>query len=179
MLEQVDHFEMTSAANTVIIGGGTASSSGIDFAINTDDVYMLVYTDVYMSNDGNVVNFRLTKSSDNSAVTTVSYANARTNLYSNQAHYHAGSQYLSYFPGIGCGTTTQEGQQGVMYLHNLANASAHSYINFEQQITTETPEYIGPMGGGQLNVSEAHNGVQFVANANNIANGKFTLYRII
>ena len=49
-LQQVDTYTITSGASSFIIGGGTGSSSGIDFAINTDDVYLVTYTDVYMSN---------------------------------------------------------------------------------------------------------------------------------
>ena len=42
-LAQVDTFTISSALSEVIIGGGSSSTSGIDFAINTDDVYMLTY----------------------------------------------------------------------------------------------------------------------------------------
>ena len=177
-LQQVDTFTLTSAANTVTIGGGTGSSSGIDFAINTDDVYVLFYRDVYMTSDGAVSAVRLTKSGDGTAVTSVSYANARQNIYSNQAHYDAANQYLSSFSMIGCGTTSQESQQGVYWLYNFNSSSLHSYVNWHQQVTTETPEYIGPVGGGQLNVAETHDGVQFFANSGNIANGTWTLYKV-
>ena len=69
-LIQVDTFTLTSAANTVTIGGGTGGSSSTNFAINTDDVYALFYRDVYMTNDGAVSAVRLTKSGDGTAVTS-------------------------------------------------------------------------------------------------------------
>ena len=175
---QVDTFTLTSAANTVTIGGGTGGSSSTNFAINTDDVYALFYRDVYMTNDGAVSAVRLTKSGDGTAVTSSNYDNARMNIYANQAHYDAANQNSTSFPMIGCGTTSQESQQGLFWLYNFNSSSLFSQVNWHQQVTTETPEYIGPAGGGTLDLDETHDGVQFFANSGNIANGTWTLYKI-
>ena len=43
---------------------------------------------------------------------------------------------------------------------------------------TETPEFSGMFKGGALQVTQACNGVQFVANAGTIKSGTFTLYKI-
>ena len=58
-LEQVDHFTVTSDVTSVIIGGGSGGSSSENFAINTDDVYVLTYHNLFMTDDGRVPNLSL------------------------------------------------------------------------------------------------------------------------
>ena len=75
-LVQVDTFTVSTAVSSIIIGGGTDSSSGIDFEINTDDVYMLAYSNVGTETDGRNVAVRVTKtdgSGGGSADTTANY----------------------------------------------------------------------------------------------------------
>ena len=167
-LVQVANHTMTSAASTVTITG-----------ITTNDPHLLFYRDVYMSNDGAVPAWRLTKASDDSANTSSNYENARMNIYSNQAKYDAANKGLSSFSAIGTGTSSLECHQGLLTLWNCTDSSSYTYSSWEQLMITETPEYTGPHGGGSLKVNEAHNGVQFFANSGNIANGRFTIYKVV
>ena len=176
-LVQVDHFEISSAVSTVTLGGGSSGSSSTNFAINTDDVYLATYRNVYMSNDGAVPNIRLTVSG--SADTNSNYDNARMNIYMSSAHYDGANQNLSYFPTIGRGTTSQESSQGQIYLYDFNSSSQYSYILWEEIVVTETPEYITPYGGGILTASQTTDGIQWYANSGNIANGEFTLYKVV
>ena len=61
-LAQVDTFTISSALSEVIIGGGSSSTSGIDFAINTDDVYMLTYINFQGSVNDKYPYMRVTES---------------------------------------------------------------------------------------------------------------------
>ena len=89
------------------------------------------------------------------------------------------NQNLSYFSSIGMGTTHPESQCGVYFLYNFNNSSEYSYVTWAQNFTTETPEYIGPQGGGVLTVDQACDGVQFFANSGNIASGTFSMYKMV
>jgi hypothetical protein len=171
----VDEFTVSSAVANVIIGGGSSGSSSENFAIDsTYDVYMLQYNNLFMSVDGRVPQIRFTVSG--SADTSSNYDNARMNLYSNQAFYDGANQNVSYMPNLSGGITSPESQQGTIYLFNFSNASEYSYATLELVGATETPEYYGVAGGFVLTVAQATDGVQFYANADNIASGEFKLY---
>tara|TARA_R100000008_G_C3563627_1_gene157741 strand:+ start:591 stop:1100 length:510 start_codon:yes stop_codon:yes gene_type:complete len=167
-LVQVANHTMTSAASTVTITG-----------ITTNDPHVLFYRDVYMTSDGAVPAWRLTKASDDSANSSSNYDNARMNIYSSQGKYDGANEGLTSFSSIGTGTTSSECHQGMLTLINCTDSSSYTYSIWQQIMTTETPEYIGPHGGGSLKVNEAHNGVQFFANTGNIANGRFTIYKVV
>tara|TARA_B100000029_G_scaffold507843_1_gene593389 strand:- start:190 stop:732 length:543 start_codon:yes stop_codon:yes gene_type:complete len=177
--QQVDTFTVTSGATNFIIGGGTGGSSTTNFAINTDDIYMVTYTDVYMSNDGAVPALRLTTSGDGTVDSNANYDNARQNIYDNQAHSDQGNENLTYFSSIGTGTTSAESHQGILYLYDFNSSSHYSYVLWEQIISTESPEYISPYGGGVLTTSQTTDGVQFYANSGNINSGTFTMYKMV
>tara|TARA_B100000029_G_scaffold508766_1_gene596412 strand:- start:64 stop:603 length:540 start_codon:yes stop_codon:yes gene_type:complete len=175
-LVQRDTFTISSNVASVIIGGGSDGSSSYDFAINTDNSYMLVYHSLYMSNDGNHARIRITKSG--SADSTGNYDNARMNMYSNQAYSDVANVNSDYMPNLANGTTLPESQMGIMYLHNFNSGSLYSQVNFYIACTTETPEYINSVGFFSHTVASASDGIQFYANANSIASGTFTLYEI-
>jgi hypothetical protein len=176
-LTQVDHFTVTSDLATVIIGGGSSGSSTTNFAINTDDVYMLTFHSLFMSVDGRVPNVRLTDGGTPDP--NANYDRAGKTLYSNQGFPNAGNNGLTQFNMLSCGTTQEESQQGVFYLYNFNDSNRASFVQVENAITTETPEYAAHMGGFVLKTQKACDGVAFVANANAIANGVFTLYKVI
>tara|TARA_X000001388_G_scaffold56270_1_gene41504 strand:- start:44 stop:580 length:537 start_codon:yes stop_codon:yes gene_type:complete len=176
-LIQVDTFTVTSAVANVIIGGGSSGSSSNNFAINTNDVYQLVYRDLFMSNDGAGAHIRLTVSG--SADTSSNYDRAYSAIYANQNIYNTANANAAQFNGSGQGTTLAESQQGMLYLYNFADASEHSFVSIEIIHTTETPEYYAMMGGFVLTNNQATDGIQFVANSGNIASGTFTLYKVI
>ena len=177
-IEQVDKFTISSATSSVIIGGGSGGSSGENVSINTNNVYLLTYHSLFMTDDGRVPQIRFTKSSDNSADTTSNYAHAFANMYTNQATYFNGEVGQAYFSNNSTGTTAVEGQAGMMYLYNFANSSEYSFMIKEAINITETPEVSGMFKGGALQVTQSCNGVQFFANAGTIKSGTFILYKI-
>ena len=176
-LVQVDTFTISSAVSSVIIGGGSSGSSSYNFAINTDDVYIVTYNNLYMTNDGNTTNIRFTVSG--SADTTSNYDQAGQGFYTNQAFYESGNSDLSNYTNYGMGTTAAESQCGIWYLYNFNNSSGYSYAVHDSFSISETPEYIGNASGRVLTVNQACDGIQYSANANNIASGTWTMYRVV
>lgn len=167
-LVQVATATITSAVSTQSILG-----------ITTDDVYLLTYHNLFMTDDGRVPAIRFTKSSDNSADSSSNYQQAFINMYTNQAFYKNGNQNITNFTTNGTGTTILESQVGMIYLYNFNNSSEHSFMTQEGINITETPEITSIHKGGILSVNQSCNGVQFVANAGTIKSGTFTLYKVI
>lgn len=183
---QVDTYTLTSAASSVIIGGGTDSSSGIDFEINTDDVYMLAYTNVGTETDGRNVSVRVTKtdgSGGGSADSTANYDYAYKVLNAHSA-FSSGDfpnenewQYL-FVDNVGTGTG--EKANGIAYLYNFNSSSQYSFVTVKMAEQNLTPHTRGNIGGGVHTVASASNGLYFFDDAGgNIASGTFTLYKVI
>ena len=176
-LVQVDHFTISSPVASVIIGGGSSGSSSTNFAINTDDVYMFTYHNVFMSNDGAsfATRFTVSGTEDSSA----NYDQAVVGLYTNQAFPKNGNQNLTFITNYSMGTTPQESQCGIWYLYNFNNSSEYSFITQETVNITETPEIVGGVKGAVLTVAQSCDGIKLYANTGNIASGTFTLYRVV
>jgi len=184
-LVQVDTFTVSTAVSSIIIGGGTDSSSGIDFEINTDDVYMLAYSNVTTSTDGRNVAVRVTKtdgSGGGSADTTSNYDYAYKVLNAGASFSGAGFENISswlYLFVDNVGTGTSETANGIAYLYNF-NASEYSFVTVDMVEVNLTPHSRGNQGAGVHTVASASNGLYFFDDAGgNIASGTFTLYKVI
>ena len=186
-LVQVDTYTLTSAASSVTLGGGTDSSSGIDFEINTDDVYMLAYSNVGTETDGRNVAVRVTKtdgsgggSPDSSANYDYAYKvfNASSSYSNGGFENHTDWKYL-FVDNVGTGTG--EKAHGIAYLYNFNSSSEYSFITVEMVEINLTPVSRGNMGGGAHTVASASNGLYFFDDAGgNIASGStFTLYKVV
>ena len=176
-LIQVDTFTIDSAVASVIIGGGSSGSSSTNFAINTDDVYMFTYNNVFMSNDGASFSTRFTVSGSEDS--SANYDQASIGMYTNQAFYKSGNVNLTFLTNYGMGTTPQESQSGIWYLYNFNNSSEYSFTSQESINITETPEIIGAVKGGVNTVAQSCDGIKLYANSGNIASGTFTLYKVV
>ena len=176
-LVQVDTFTIGSAVASVIIGGGSSGSSSYNFAINTDDVYMVAYSNAFMSSDGARLRVRFTVSG--SADTSANYQGARVDMYANQSFYDSSTTNGTYLNGFALGTTNSESSKGLYYLYNFNNSSEYSFVTIELQETNNAGENAGIMGGAMLKVAQATDGIQFYASTGNIANGTFTLYKVV
>ena len=176
-LIQVDTFTISSPVASVIIGGGSSGSSSYNFAINTDDVYMFTYHNVYMQSDGFTFSTRFTVggTEDSSA----NYDQVQIGMYTNQAFAKSGNQNLTFLTNYGMGTTPQESQCGIWYLYNFNSSSEYSFISHESINITEAPEIVGQVRGAVLTVAQSCDGLKLYANAGNIASGTFTLYKVV
>ena len=99
-LVQVDTFTVSSAVASVIIGGGSSGSSSINFAINTDDVYMLTISNYQPETDN--TNFRLRVTVSGTADSSSNY-DYTGKFLANPNFFNFNSQGQAQFQGEGLG----------------------------------------------------------------------------
>jgi len=174
-LIKIDEFSISSAVASVILGGGSSGSSGLNVSIDsTYDVYVVQYFNVFMSSDG--ANNRIRFTVSGSADTSANYDRATKQMYTNQGFSNSSATNQTFITSLNLGTTQDESDNGTLYLFNFNNASEYSFITQEQIQTNNASEIAGNMGGAVLTVAQACDGIQFSASTGNIASGTFTLY---
>ena len=171
----VDEYTISSAVASVILGGGSAGTSGANVSIdNTYNVYVVQYLKVFMDTDGAKHRIRFTVSG--SPDTSSNYNRCAEQLYTNQNNYTSVATDASYIESLGLGTTEPESDYGTLYLFSFSNANEFSFMTKEQIQTSSAPETAGDMGGAALQVTQACDGIQFYANTGNMASGIYRLY---
>tara|TARA_R100000426_G_scaffold12762_2_gene12642 strand:- start:1 stop:504 length:504 start_codon:yes stop_codon:yes gene_type:complete len=161
------------ATNTV----SSAVSSVTLTGINSDDVYMVAYSNVFMSSSGAQNRIRFTVSG--SADTSSNYDRASKQMYTNQSFFNSSGTNGDHISSLGLGTTHDKSDYGILYLYNFNSSSEFSFITREQIQTNSAGEKAGIMGGAVLTVAQATDGIQFFASTGNIASGTFTLYKVV
>ena len=162
----VDEYTISSAVASVILGGGSAGTSGANVSIdNTYNVYVVQYLKVFMDTDGAKHRIRF----------TVSGSQATSSNYNRWADTSVATD-ASYIESLGLGTTEPESDYGTLYLFSFSNANEFSFMTKEQIQTSSAPETAGDMGGAALQVTQACDGIQFYANTGNMASGIYRLY---
>ena len=160
------------ATNTVTSAVASVTLTGID----SDDVYMVAYSNAFMSSDGARLRVRFTVGG--SADTSSNYDSARKDMYANQSFYNSSGANGTYLNGFSLGTTNPESSKGLYYLYNFNDSSEYSFVTIELQETNNAGENAGLVGGAVLTVAQATDGIQFYASTGNIASGTFTLYKV-
>ena len=161
------------ATNTVTSAVSSVSLVGI----NSDDIYMVAYSNVFMSSSGAQNRIRFTVSG--SADTSSNYDRASKQMYTNQNYFNGFGSNQSHISSLGLGTTSARPDLGLLYLYSFNNSSEFNFITREQVQTNTGDEVAGIMGGAVLTVAQACDGIQFFASTGNIASGTFTLYKVI
>ena len=165
------------ATNTVTSAVSSVTLTGID----SDDVYMLAYSNVGTSNDGRNVCVRVTKSGSADTTANYDYAYKVLNASSSfgQASFPNENEW-QYLFADNVGTGTSETANGIAYLYNFNSASEYSFITAEMVEVNLTPDTRGNIGGGVHTVASASDGLYFFDDVGgNIASGTFTLYKVI
>ena len=168
-LVQVATNTVTSAVSSVILTG-----------IDDDSVYMLAVNNVVAAADGKQLTIRVTASGTGKL--TTDYDQALVSMYTvstfiNQSNTNLNAWLDSTFSS---GNGTGEGDSGIMYLYNFNSASQFSFATFEMVKVQLTPYLAGEQGAGVYKVEEQHNGVEIrYSDGTNIANGTFTLYKVV
>ena len=160
------------ATNTVSSAVASVTLTGID----SDDVYMVAYSNAFMSSDGARLRVRFTVGG--SADTSSNYDSARKDMYANQSFYNSSGANGTYLNGFSLGTTNPESSKGLYYLYNFNDSSEYSFVTIELQETNNAGENAGLVGGAVLTVAQSTDGIQFYASTGNIASGTFTLYKV-
>ena len=176
-LVQVDTFTVSSAVSSVTIGGGSSGSSSYNFAINTDDVYMVVYNNWKPVTDTVVQKFRLTKSG--TAQSDSEYDSSYKELKSGASFSNGALANQQAFQFEFTGSDTGETGQGIIYLYNFNSSSEYSFVSFETVTVNHVAWASGVAGGGAHSVASASDGLNFHFHSGNIASGTFTMYKVI
>jgi hypothetical protein len=163
-LIKIDEEIVTSAVASV-------SLLGID---STYDVYMVRYNNVECDTDAQNFRIRVTKSG--TADTTANYDWAFKKLDSTTTFANRTGTNQTYWETEELGTSTQEQNNGVLYLFNFNNASEYSFVTVEESTFNTAQQLTGRQGGGVHTVASASDGIQFLMESGNIDSGQFVLY---
>lgn len=178
-LVQVDTFTVSSAVAQVNIGGGTSSSSSTNFAINTDDVYMIAFKNVAPETDNQDLRIRFIKSDytvDTS--TNIAYAMKRFRTASTFANVYGSTTGVSICFGVG--NASGENANGLLYIYNANNSSEYTFLTNETSYMAYVPEFYGTNGGFVHQSAEQVTGIHFYMGTGNIDVGsQFTLYKVL
>jgi len=166
------------AGSLVLLDSETASSSASISLGGSDwdssyDVYMVEYNNVVAGTDAEYFRIRVLKSS--SADITSNYDQAYKKLESTTSFADRSDTNLAYWYTEELGTSTQEQNNGILYLFNF-NASEYSFISVEESTLNSGGTLTGRQGGAVHTVASASNGIQFYMASGNIASGEFKLY---
>ena len=175
-LVQVDTFTVSSAVASVIIGGGSSGSSSTNFAINTDDVYMLTISNYQPETDN--TNFRLRVTVSGTADSSSNY-DYTGKFLANPNFFNHNSQGQAQFQGEGLGTATGEVGNHIMYLYNFNNSSEYSFITVMGSSRDASGNQLGFQGAISNEVTQACDGIQLSQSSGNIASGTVTLYKVV
>jgi len=178
-LIQVDTFTVTSPVASVILGGGSSGSSSYNFAINTDDVYMVAMSNIELATASKYIVMRVTESGtpNTTANYDAAYKNIRTPYLTNSAYTN-----LTYFYIINnvLQNTANHAFNGIKYIYNANNSSEYTFFTNEISAYTNPANLWGNTGGEVFTSTSSVDGVQFFLwDTGNFANGTFTLYKVI
>jgi hypothetical protein len=163
-LIKIDEEIVSSAVASVTL-------TGID---STYDVYMVRYNN--MQNDTDAQQFRIRVTKSGTADTTANYDWAFKKLDATTTFGNRTGTNQTYWETEQLGTSTQEQNNGILYLFNFPNASEYSFITVEESTFNTAQQLTGRTGGAVHTVASASDGIQFLMQSGNIDGGTFTLY---
>jgi hypothetical protein len=175
-LIKVDEFTISSPVASVILGGGSSGSSGLNASIDsTYDVYMVKVNNVVPETDSTQLYIRFTASG--TPDTSANYDYAYKQLRADSAFNNNSLTNQTVFIEMVLGTAGNESANATYYLFNFNNASEYSFYTGESVVRTNLGYLRGHQGGGVHTVAEANDGINFFfSSSGNIASGTFTLY---
>jgi hypothetical protein len=175
-LVERDFFEISSAVSSVKIGAGSSGSSTTNFAINTNNPYILIMTDVEIATDNQPLNMRVTESgtSQTDSEYDISYSFLKAYAsFSESGTPNAAQWFLAQL-----GTPTQEQQNGVITIYNAFDSNEHTMFQHESSYWTSISKLAGAIGSGVYTQASSVDGFEIFAGSGNIDAGKFVLYEV-
>jgi hypothetical protein len=176
-LVKLDEYTIGTAQSSVILAGGSASSSGNNVVIdNTFDVYIIKYSSVTVTTDGNHVKMRVTVGGVPD--TTTNYDNYYEGLRSDSATSINGGAVNETSYGLGqLDQSAGKNASGTLTLFNFSDASEYSAWTTEAQYWWNGSSNILSILGGAFNtVNQACDGVQIFSLTENLESGVFKIY---
>ena len=157
------------AKTTVTTGDSTIAINGID----SDDVYLLVGTDIISTQSNCELFIRVNASSSAQTTSNYDYGN-RVMSSNNMGNRNGQNQTRGYVVDI----VITNGLNFSSFLYNFNNASEYSYIEHES-VADVSNQKLGNFGGTVYTVAAAHNGVTIHGHAGTFNSGNLYLYKVI
>jgi len=176
-LIKVDEFTVSSAVASVILGGGSSGSSGLNASIDsTYDVYLLQQINVQPVN--NNVSYRLRFTVGGTADTSANYDRAQKIFRSDTSwNTNATTNDTKSDLEIAISNSTSGGVHSHQYIFNASNSSEFTFFTNESSRLVAGPNTLrGMQGGGCFTSTSAVDGIQLFFSSGNISAGKFVLY---
>ena len=175
-LIKVDEFTISSPVASVILGGGSSGSSGLNASIDsTYDVYMIRINNVTGTTEPNAINIRFTVGG--TADTSANYDWAHKVLRTNSSFQNQSNTNQTSVNGLdSTGTSTSETVNAIYYLFNFNNASEYSFYTVEASHNETGGTVVGIQGGGVFTSASACDGVYIFGSGSYNFTGNFTLY---
>ena len=162
------------ATTTVTSAVASVTLTGID----SNSVYMLSVNDAIPASDTQVLRVRVTESG--TANSTTNYDNAFRQLKANTSFSNGqSSDQTGWLLFSTSGTGSFESSNGLMYLYNMNDSSEFSYASVNDVTRANNGKMQGNQGGGAFTSASQCDGVNISYPSGNIANGKFTLYKVV
>ena len=175
-LVERDYFEISTAVASVKIGAGSSGSSTTNFAINTNNPYILIMTEVQVATDNQPLFMRVTESG--TAQTDSEYDYSYSFLKAYASFSESGFADQSYFFLAQIGTPAQEQQNGVITIYNAFDSNEHTMIQHESSYWTSISKLAGAIGSGVYTQASSVDGFEIFATSGNLDKGKFVLYEV-
>ena len=161
------------ATNTVTSAVASVTLTGID----SDDVYMVTYTDVKHSADSQIY-ARVTESGTENS--TSNYDVAQKYLRADTTFANLSDTNRTFWDLVATNESSIRGHSGLLYLYNFNNSWEFSFITIETLGYHNTGNTVrGFVGGGVFTSSSNCNGIFIYPQTGNFTAGTFTLYRVV
>ena len=174
-LIKVDEFTISSPVASVILGGGSSGSSGLNASIDsTYDVYMVKINGL-SPDSGENLEMRVTEGGTPN--TTSNYDRAAKGLKTSGVFDNNSGANSNVLDVSGSHINPTTGNfNAVIYIFNANNSGEYTFFTFETSHYAGAELY-GNQGGGVFTSTSSVDGVLFQIDAsNNIDAGQFVLY---
>lgn len=174
-LIKLDEFEITSTVSSVILGGGSNGSSGLNITMDdTYNVYKVFINNAHVVTDQTDLRIRFTVngvSNTTANYQTVSWHLNAAQAYNSQEEVNQTSSDLS----LNTGNSTGEAFNTVLHIFNAGNSSEYTAFLKENTMMSNAAELRGKQGSGLLKVATAVDGIEFIESMDK---GLFQLFGI-
>tara|TARA_S200002703_G_scaffold19674_1_gene15962 strand:+ start:1679 stop:2203 length:525 start_codon:yes stop_codon:yes gene_type:complete len=165
------------ATNTV-----SSPTALIDFGgvIDSNDIYMLVFTNVIPETDANDIKIRITESgtAQSDANYDFAYKRLRTDTTFNDS---ASTNDNEGDFATSIGNDTGEACSGIVYIYNAYDANEHTMFTVAQIQLSNGALLIGSRGGVVYTQASQVDGIEIFpqAGSTNFSSGTFTMYKVV
>tara|TARA_Y100000004_G_scaffold197346_1_gene271298 strand:- start:3271 stop:3792 length:522 start_codon:yes stop_codon:yes gene_type:complete len=159
----------------------TTAVSAIDFStkITDNNVYQLVFTNLAPTSDSQNLEFRVTKTSDNSPDSTSNYDRAGKRLRGNTTFSDVTVQNDDSFIQDTLGNGTGESYSGIYNLYNFFDSNLYSMATFRPTGYNSSPYLVANTGAFWHTVAQSNNGIYIFFASGTIASGTVALYKVL